>query len=141
MKSLALLVLLLGLALAYRKSHSHSHSRHRKVSHRSRHRKCPDPFEKKVIPVSTDINQHHFNKTAEAWAKLGMGAYSEKQLKHIKMREPIKVNSLYYDNLDRTEHETESKNYMGDTYYDPSQDIYGDQVICNRIQNPHICVA
>ncbi len=94
MKSLTLLALLISLALAYRKSHSL----------RSRNRKCPDPFQKKkIITSSTNIYESPFNKTAEAWAKLGSGVYSEENLKHIKLKEPIMVNSLY--------NETISKNY------------------------------
>lgn len=98
MKSVAILVLLLGIAGAYRKSHSHSHSRHRKASHH--HRKCPDPFQKKIMPDSTDIHEHHFNKSAEGYAKLGQGAYPEMLKNKVKLRYPTQVQSLYYYNPD-----------------------------------------
>ena len=50
------------------------------------------------------------NVSADRNASLGCGAYSDESVKHIKMREPIKVNSLYYDNMNFDQKESESEN-------------------------------
>jgi hypothetical protein len=72
---------------------------------------------------------------------LGCGAYHEEDIKHLNMKYPKIVPSLKYYDDDRNEYETNGETNSGKTYYDPSDEIYGDEKICNLIHNANICIA
>jgi hypothetical protein len=92
------------ITFSHKKNHNHKNLKHKSNNHKNNHKKnknkkCPPDFPK-IVPVSKDVNDHPYKPTAEKNAALGRGAYLKENLSHIKLRLPITVNSLKYDNED-----------------------------------------